>query len=200
MKKILLIVIACLGLMFLAGCYKDDLNEFQSIKHFDVNEELALALIHQTLDTGFYNPLAQPLPVGMVYTFRLSDTASLELPAPDTTNFFIEEVTFKGISENRFTGSGDFTMVFLDSLGARKDSLPDSGSWIIDAAPVGGVAKNDFSLTVDEERYEELRQYKKVILQVDITTNTAGIPPGYNNLNFTYYVGIKIKGRARIDF
>ncbi|MCU0428668.1 MAG: hypothetical protein MUF42_01735 [Cytophagaceae bacterium] len=195
-KKLLLLGGGLFLSMLLASCFKDDLDEFKSIKRIELNEEIAVAAITQRLDYTFYNPIGQVSNV----TFTIADTAFIDLPKQtDTSEFIIDEVQFKTRTENRYTNGGTFKMVFLDSLGNRKDSLPDGGPWTIGAGSAASPSVNNFSITIDTARYNLLARNRKVVLQLTLNTGVAGIPSGYNVLDFTYFVGVRAKGRVKSD-
>jgi hypothetical protein len=195
MKKLILIPFFLIGALLLVGCYKDDLAEFQSIKRIEVKEEIAVPVITQTLDTSFEVPI--PIPTG----FALADTISVELPEQnDTAEFVIDEVTFKAKTENRFNFPGVFSIIFLDSLGVKKDSLPGASEpeWVIRSAPSGSSVVDNFSINIDTARYNDLTQYSKVILQIEYDAGSSGIPAGQYDLDITYFVGVHAKGRVKI--
>jgi hypothetical protein len=171
------------ALLFLASCYKDDLDEFKDIRSYKISREVAVSLFKGTLQIHDSIPYLEAL--------NLSDTVSLGTLLGHTAEFTgVQSVELKMIVKNSFPVHGFVQFYFVDEQGRFTDSL-----FNIQRNPIPPGSPEDYSESVvymymDNDKFQRLLNASD--LQVIYFLDTPG------NRDLPYYelnieMGIKVK-------
>lgn len=150
-------------------------------------------------DSSFYKiKIEVDLPLhGRASGFGVVDSFDLDFSSYDD----LKEVEFKMVADNQMPLAIDGQAFFIDENGLVLDSLYDSVTRLVEAAPVNseGIAQSpatriNFS-TFDAERFDKIRSAKKLALRAYFSTTNNGQQSvkAFADQNVEIRMGMKVK-------
>jgi len=151
--------------VFLIGCHKKDLDEFNSAV-LDVNSEVALPLFNATVTVKNQIPT----------NFTFSDSITLENNTIDLSNAFdfnnkqytIQDIEFKLFIKNSFPVEGRLQIYFINNYNTVVDSLFTIHKYMVQDASGGTAVISEIYIGIDEERYKKITACQKAKIVYNI--------------------------------
>lgn len=183
----LFLIYTCISFLF-SGCYKKDLEEFDSISSTRLTSELAVPLFYSYLTIRDSIPFQLP-------DLKLADTLKIDLRLrsylDDVSIDHVSAIEFKLITENTFPIKGSLQLYFIDDTNTPVDSLFTSTTSTTQSN--NNTTLSTTLIQLDKEKYLKIESSKKV--HIKYTFSTSNYPINENN-----YFSVKAGLKFSIDY